>query len=144
MCVLVLTNVKYISTNSKNEMRRSILIVIIGGIIVSSGLFIVVYGFRIFTVDYNLEIDPLKDEQNLFSTARVALSNTGKLPLTNVVVNYGGQSTESVESISPGEKLLLSPPENVALDFVTVTTNEGLNLTKMYRTPIKLPGMMGS
>jgi hypothetical protein len=144
MCILVLTNVKYISTNSKNEMRRSILIVIVGGIIVSSGLLIVVYGFKIFTVDYNLELDPLKDEQNLFSTARVALSNTGKLPLTNVVVNYGGQSTESVESISPGEKLLLSPPENVALDFVTVTTNEGLNLTKMYRTPIKLPGMMGS
>lgn len=125
-------------------MRRSILFVIIAVIIVSSGVLIVVYGFSIFSADYNLEIDPLKDEQNLFSTARVTLSNTGKLPLTNVVINYGGQSTESVESISPGQKLLLSPPENSPLDFVTVTTSEGLNLTKMYRTPIKLPGMMGS
>jgi hypothetical protein len=125
-------------------MRRSILAVIIGVIIVSLGLLIVIYGFNIFSEDYNLEIDPLKDEQNLFSTARVALSNTGKLPLTNVVINYGGQTTESVESISPGQKLLLSPPENVPLDFVTVTTSEGLNLTKTYRTPIKLPGMMGS
>lgn len=125
-------------------MRRGILVVIIGVVIVSSGLLIVVYGFNIFSEDYNLDIDPLKDEQNLFSTARVALSNTGKLPLTNVVINYGGQSTESIESISPGQKLLLSPPENVPLDFVTVTTSEGLNLTKMYRTPIKLPGMMGS
>lgn len=125
-------------------MRRSILVVIIAVIIVSSGVLIVVYGFSIFSADYNLEIDPLKDEQSLFSTARVTLSNTGKLPLTNVVINYGGQSTESVESISPGQKLLLSPPENVPLDFVTVTTSEGLNLTKMYRTPIKLPGMMGS
>jgi len=125
-------------------MRRGILVVIIGVVIVSSGLLIVVYGFNIFSKDYNLDIDPLKDEQNLFSTARVALSNTGKLPLTNVVINYGGQSTESIESISPGQKLLLSPPENVPLDFVTVTTSEGLNLTKTYRTPIKLPGMMGS
>jgi hypothetical protein len=125
-------------------MRHSILAVIIGVVILSSGLLIVVYGFNIFSEDYNLEIDPLKDEQNLFSTARVALSNTGKLPLTNVVINYGGQRTESVESISPGQKLLLSPPENVPLDFVTVTTSEGLNLTKTYRTPIKLPGMMGS
>jgi hypothetical protein len=125
-------------------MRRSILAVIIGVTIVSLGLLIVIYGFNIFSEDYNLEIDPLKDEQNLFSTARVALSNTGKLPLTNVVINYGGQTTESVESISPGQKLLLSPPENVPLDFVTVTTSEGLNLTKTYRTPIKLPGMMGS
>lgn len=125
-------------------MRRSILAVIIGVIVVSSGALIVVYGFNVFSADYNLEIDPLKDEQSLFSTARVALSNTGKLPLTNVVINYGGQITESVDSISPGQKLLLSPPGNVPLDFVTVTTGEGLNLTKVYRTPIKLPGMMGS
>jgi hypothetical protein len=125
-------------------MRRSILVVIIGVIIASSGVLIAVYGFNIFSPDYNIEIDPLKDEQNLFSTARVALSNTGKLPVTNVVINYDGQMTESVELISPGQKLLLSPPQNVPLDFVTVTTSEGLNLTKMYRTPIKLPGMMGS
>ena len=125
-------------------MRRSILVVIICVIIVSSGALILVYGFHLLSADYNLEIDPLKDEQNLFSTARVTLSNTGKLPLTNVVINYGGQRTESVESISPGQRLLLSPPGNVPLDFVTVTTNEGLNMTKMYRTPIKLPGMMGS
>lgn len=125
-------------------MRRSILVVIICVIIVLSGVLIVVYGFNVFSADYNLELDPLKDEQNLFSTARVALSNTGKLPLTNVVINYGGQITESVDSISPGQKLLLSPPGDVPLDFVTVTTGEGLNLTKVYRTPIKLPGMMGS
>jgi hypothetical protein len=125
-------------------MRRSILVVIIGVIIASSGVLIAVYGFNIFSADYNIEIDPLKDEQNLFSTARVALSNTGKLPVTNVVINYDGQMTESVELISPGQKLLLSPPQNVPLDFVTFTTSEGLNLTKMYRTPIKLPGMMGS
>ncbi|MGB8087162.1 MAG: hypothetical protein WCF07_12825 [Nitrososphaeraceae archaeon] len=125
-------------------MRRSLLVVIIAVIIVSSGALILVYGFHLLSADYNLEIDPLKDEQNLFSTARVTLSNTGKLPLTNVVINYGGQRTESVESISPGQRLLLSPPGNVPLDFVTVTTNEGLNMTKMYRTPIKLPGMMGS
>jgi hypothetical protein len=125
-------------------MHRSILVVIICVIIVSSGVLIVVYGFNVFSADYNLELDPLKDEQNLFSTARVALSNTGKLPLTNLVINYGGQITESVDSISPGQKLLLSPPGNVPLDFVTVTTGEGLNLTKVYRTPIKLPGMMGS
>jgi hypothetical protein len=125
-------------------MRRNILVVIIAAIIVSSGILVIVYGVNLSAVDYNLEMDPLKDEQNLFSTARVALSNTGKLSLTNVVVNYGGQSTETLESISPGQKILLSPPGNVPLDFVTVTTSEGLNVTKAYRTPIKLPGMMGS
>jgi hypothetical protein len=125
-------------------MRHSILVIVIAAIIVSSGVLIIVYGLNLFSEKYSLEMDPLKDEQNLFSTARVALSNTGKLPLTNVIINYGGQGTESLESISPGQKLLLSPPQNVTLDFVTVTTSEGLNITKMYRTPIKLPGMMGS
>jgi hypothetical protein len=116
----------------------------VGVIIVTTGVLIIVYGFNIFSPNYKLEIDPLKDEQNLFSTARVTLTNTGKLPLTNLLINYGGQRTESLESISPGQKLLLSPPDNVPLDFVTVTTSEGINLTKTYRTPIKLPGMMGS
>ena len=47
-------------------MRRSILVVIIAVIIVSSGALILVYGFHLLSADYNLEIDPLKDEQNLF------------------------------------------------------------------------------
>lgn len=125
-------------------MSRSILVVIISVVIGSSGMLIVIFGFNLSGVDYDLEIDPLKDEQSLFSTARVALSNTGNLPLTNLIISYGGQSTESLTSISPGQKVLLSPPSNVTLDFVTVTTSEGINITKSYRTPIKLPGMMGS
>ena len=125
-------------------MSRSILVVIISVVIGLSGMLIVIFGFNLSGVDYDLEIDPLKDEQSLFSTARVALSNTGNLPLTNLIISYGGQSTESLTSISPGQKVLLSPPSNVTLDFVTVTTSEGINITKSYRTPIKLPGMMGS
>jgi hypothetical protein len=125
-------------------MRRSVLVVVIAVAIASAGIIIIVYGMNLSAANYNLDIDPLKDEQSLFSTARVMLSNTGKQPLTNVVINYDGQSTETLASISPGQKLLLSPPENVPLGFVTVTTNEGLNVTKAYRTPIKLPGMMGS
>jgi hypothetical protein len=30
------------------------------------------------------------------------------------------------------------------LDRVVVSTNEGINVTKQYRKPIKLPGMIGS
>ena len=74
-------------------MRHSVLVIVIAAIIVSSGILIIVYGLNLFSEDYSLEMDPLKDEQNLFSTARVALSNTGKLPLTNVIISYGGQST---------------------------------------------------
>src|ERR687885_734029 len=97
--------------------------------------------------DYAIDIDPIKDNQNLFNTARVTVTNAGKLPLTNIVVNYGGTGASAIQtlaSLSPGEKVLLSPPESSILQSVTVTADHGVSITKAYRTPIKIPGMMGS
>ena len=103
--------------------------------------------FVVATKDYAIDIDPIKDNQNLFNTARVTVTNTGKLPLTNIVVNYGGTGASAIQrlaSLSPGERALLSPPESSALQSVTVTADHGVSITKAYRTPIKIPGMMGS
>jgi hypothetical protein len=100
--------------------------------------------FAVATQDYAISVDPIKDNQYLFNTARVTVTNTGKLPLTDVVVNYGGNAIQKLSSISPGEKVLLSPPDNSPLQSVTVTANHGLSITKAYRTPWKIPGMMGS
>ncbi len=71
------------------------------------------------------------------------ITNTGKLPLTNIVVNYGGK-VDKLTSLSPGENAMLSPPENSTLKLVTVKADHGLTVTKDYRTPLKIPGMMGS
>jgi hypothetical protein len=95
------------------------------------------------TENYSLDVDPMKDEQSLFINARVILTNNGKLPLTNLLVDYGS-TTESVSSLEPGQKVSLSPPSGSNLDKVVVSTNEGLNVTKEYRQPVKLPGMIGS
>jgi hypothetical protein len=95
------------------------------------------------TKDYSIEVDAMKDEQSLFVNARIVLTNTGRQPLTDVVVYYGNRN-EVIKMINPGEKIYLSPPEGSRLDVVEVTTNEGANMTKEYRKPIKLPGMMGS
>jgi hypothetical protein len=110
----------------------------------------VILSFSIFagaTKNYAIDIDPIKDAQNLFNTARVTVINTGKLPLTHIVVNYGGTGRNVIEklaSLSPGEKIMLSPPETSPLQSVTVTADHGLSITKSYRTPLKIPGMMGS
>lgn len=93
--------------------------------------------------DYSIEVDAMKDEQSLFVNARIVLTNTGRQPLTDVVVYYGNRN-EVIKMINPGEKIYLSPPEGSRLDVVEVTANEGINMTKEYRKPIKLPGMMGS
>ena len=118
-----------------------------GACVVVVGLILLFSVFAIATQNYAIDVDPIKDNQNLFNTARVSVTNTGKLPLTNIIVNYGGSGTHAIEklvSLSPGEKVLLSPPENSALQSVTVTADHGLRVTKAYRTPLKIPGMMGS
>ena len=94
--------------------------------------------------DYAIDVDPIKDTQNLFSTSRVTITNIGKLPITNIKVNYGDNKIEKILTLSPGQKMLLSPPSDSLLKSVSVTADHGLMVAKDYRTPLKLPGMMGS
>ena len=95
------------------------------------------------TKDYSIDVDAIKDEQSLFVNARITLTNTGRQPLTDVVVYYGNRN-DSIKIINPGEKIYLSPPEGSRLDIVEVTAKEGIKVAKEYRKPIKLPGMIGS
>jgi len=102
------------------------------------------YASQLPAKDYSLNVDALKDEQSIFTNARVVLSNNGKMPLTNVHVLYGGNGTEFVGTMAPGYKTTLSPPEGTELSTVTVTADHGIKIVQPYRAPIKLPGMIGS
>lgn len=93
--------------------------------------------------EFDLEIDALKEEQSLFTHTRATITNTGKQPLTNLEVNYGNKS-ETVRNLEPGQSYPLSPPAGSDLQRIIVTSEQGINITKEYRTPIKIPGMMGS
>jgi hypothetical protein len=115
----------------------------VGGGVAVLTIFLLFSVFAVATQNYAINVDPIKDNQYLFSTGRVMITNTGKLPLTNIVVNYGGK-VDKLTSLSPGENAMLSPPENSTLKSVTVTADHGLSVTKDYRTPLKIPGMMGS
>jgi hypothetical protein len=123
--------------------KRVFLFSAIGGGVTVVTVFLLFSVFAVATQNYAISVDPIKDNQHLFSTARVTIANTGKLPLTNIVVNYGGK-VDKLTSLSPGENAMLSPPENSTLKSVTVTADHGLSVTKDYRTPLKIPGMMGS
>jgi hypothetical protein len=123
--------------------KRVFLFSAIGGGVTVVAVFLLFSVFAVVTQNYAISVDPIIDNQYLFSTARVMIANTGKLPLTNIVVNYGGK-VDKLTSLSPGENAMLSPPENSTLKSVTVTADHGLSVTKDYRTPLKIPGMMGS
>jgi hypothetical protein len=128
-------------------MRRTSMFAAIGGASIALALVLILFVFSKPTRDYAIDVDPIKDSQNLFSTSRVTVANIGRLPVTNILISYGGndnKSSERIASLLPGEKVLLSPPESSPLKSVTVTADQGLDITKGYRTPIKIPGMMGS
>lgn len=85
----------------------------------------------------------MREDQTLFTNSRIMLTNIGKQPVTHVIVNYGIKN-ETIQFINPGEKISLSPPEGSNLNLVRIKADNGINITKAYRTPIKMPGMMGS
>jgi hypothetical protein len=122
---------------------RIVFIVIIAAGIIAVAL-VAMFASALPTKDYNLSVDALKDEQSLFTNARVVVKNTGRLPLTNVLVDYGSEMEPPIDKLQPGDTRTLSPPEGVQLDQVTVTADPSIKVVQFYRTPWKLPGMIGS
>lgn len=124
-------------------MRMAVILAIAVGIVATAIIAMVASATP--TKDYDLSVDALKDEQSLFTNARVVLKNTGRLPLADIMVDYGnGYKEPMIARLGPGETANLSPPEGSSLDSVTVTAEPGIKITQNYRSPIKLPGMIGS
>jgi hypothetical protein len=123
-------------------MRIAFIVIVAAGIIAVA--LVAMFASALPTKDYDLSVDALKDEQSLFTNARVVIKNTGRLPLTNVLVDYGSNTEPPIEVLQPGDTLTLSPPEEVQLDQVTVTAEPSIKIVQSYRTPWKLPGMIGS
>ncbi len=123
-------------------MRTIFVVALAAGIIAVTLIAIVVS--TIPTKDYDLSVDALKDEQSLFTDARVIIKNTGRLPLTNILVDYGTEKESLIAVLQPGKTITLSPPEGTLLDTVSVTAEPGIMKVQEYRAPIKLPGMIGS
>ena len=122
---------------------RIVALAAIAGGIVAAALIMMVASARP-TQDYALSVDARKDEQSIFTDARVVVKNTGRLALTNVLVDYGSEKEPPIPVLQPGESRTLSPPEGVQLESVRVTAEPGVSVVQQYRTPLKLPGMIGS
>ncbi|MBA3750473.1 MAG: hypothetical protein H0X03_06210 [Nitrosopumilus sp.] len=124
----------------KPETILIFLIIIVGGIIIYNIVILIP------TRDYSLEVDALKDPESLLVNSRVVLKNNGLQSLNNVNIVYDNnlKFNETIGTINPGETIILSPPGGTTLNNVQIKTKEGLEINKEFRTPIKLPGMIGS
>jgi hypothetical protein len=94
--------------------------------------------------EYGIMVDPTKEKQSLFIMARVSIANTGTLPLTNVRVNFGDGQILPLGTLKPGQDVIVSPPQGNSLQYVIVTADGDIYVSKIYREPIGMPGMMGS
>ena len=122
--------------------------VIIGSIAAALGISFAIFGLLTmgnFTQEtYSISVDPTKEKQSLFIMARVTVENTGTLPLTNVEVNYGEGDIDYLGTLKPGQSVILSPPQGNSLQYVIVKADGDIYVSKAYREPIAMPGMMGS
>ena len=126
--------------------QYTILIIVIVAIASATAL---VFGFDVAklsvpTQDYDIFVDPLIDKQNLFEVGRITIHNTGAKPLTNIHVNFGDGDTMDLQILEPGDKILLSPPSENSMEYVQVSADNDVFVSKAYRTPPKMVGMMGS
>jgi hypothetical protein len=94
--------------------------------------------------DYDIFVDPIIDKQNLFDIGRVTIQNTGLKPITNIHVNFGDGDTLDLKILEPGDKILLSPPSENSMEYVMVSADNEIFVSKAYRAPPKMVGMMGS
>jgi len=119
-------------------LKRSILSIAMGGGFAAVAIFLLVIFLPIIPISekYSISVDPIIVKDEMGTETHVAIRNTGTDALTHVVVYYGGSAkSDIIPTLNPGEKISLSPPEGSELNEVRITTDQGINITKEYRTP---------
>ena len=121
---------------------------IAGIIVVFTGISIAIFGVltmgNFSQETYSISVDPTKEKQTLFIMARVSIQNTGTGSLTNVQINYGEGDKDYLGTLKPGQSIIVSPPQGNSLQYVIVSVEPDIYVSKVYREPIGMPGMMGS
>ena len=120
-------------------MKKSVIILIGGGIVAASAIVFAILASTP-TQDYALFVDPILTKGGGSTDTHVTLKNIGRLPITNVRVDYGSQTKpDLIPILNPGERLDLSPPQGSDLNVVKVTADNGIDLIQPYRTPVSAP-----
>ena len=96
------------------------------------------------TQEYDIFVDLILDKQSLFVMGRVTIQNIGSQPLTNIHVNFGAGDTIDLKTLKAGQKIILSPPPDNPMEFVMISADNDIFVSKAYRELPKMVGMMGS
>ena len=75
---------------------------------------------------------------------RVTVQNTGSQSLTHIHVNFGAGDTIDIKTLKACQKIILSPPPDNPMEFVMISADNDIFVSKAYREMPKMVGMMGS
>jgi len=83
--------------------------------------------------DYDLYVDAIINKQNSLIVGQVLIQNTGSQPLTNVQVDFGEGDVLDLGTIDARQKLILTPPPDNKMEFVTVSADQDIFVNIVYR-----------
>ena len=83
--------------------------------------------------DYDLYVDAIINKQNSLIIGQVLIQNTGSQPLTNVKVDFGEGDILDLGTLDASQKLILTPPPDNKMEFVTVSADQDVFVNKVYR-----------
>lgn len=115
---------------------KPLLIGIVTGIGVLAISLAIILPLLINVPDYRVEIDAVK-VSDLVEISNVRITNTGKLPLTDITVNMGQGDIQSFAKLEPGKTVWVSPRAQ-NLVSVTVTSAEGVLQVQDFREPASM------
>lgn len=125
-------------------MRRIYLYYSLVGVILTAALIFLIVKQE-SRVPYALEIDATKDTTDIAGTYyRVRINNIGYDALTNISVFLGKNDLQYLDNLAPGQSFFFYPKPETNVEKIRITTEEGINLTTDYRTPLKGIGLPGS
>ena len=83
--------------------------------------------------DYDVNVDARIDKQNSSIIGQVLIQNTGSQPLTNVIVDFGEGDILNIGTLDNLHKVILTTPPDNKMEFVTVSADPDIFVSKMYR-----------
>ena len=100
---------------------------------------------QVSKLPYALEVDATKDTTDISGTMyRVRVTNVGTHELTGLTVELGPGDTQTKASLAPGETYFFYPGEFTQVSKVRILTNEGIDVSEDYRSPVKTLGLPGT
>ena len=83
--------------------------------------------------DYELHVEAVIDNQKANTVGQVLIQNMGSKPLTDVKIDFGEGKKLELGTLDVRNRIILTPPNDNKMEFVTVFADHHISVNKEYR-----------